>query len=642
MDVTLPNGQVISGVPEDVTQEELMQMAINAGIATPEDFGRMDAQEFAQQNITPMLPEIGGMAGALAGAKMGLAAGAAGGSIIPGAGTVVGGLAGSAIGAFAGAGIGETLRQYFKEEDPDVLRAVGEASTEGAIDLVGGKAFDILKAGKDLFMRSLGYSERSIPEKQLLRDLQRKLQEQYDTTLRGSQVDPNARIISGLEAAAEQAIGPRANLEQIAEAQLRYLDDQVDGIISVSSKLEGEQLGILIKNLVENTRTASSEVFGEAFKELAAKGAGVRVSLQGPRNTAVAWRQTKMEGLTKRMQEKIDQGAKIPFTSGDIQKAVDDILTLSPNTTFDTAFGKLKDLKSRLTAMRGNPATANDPAVAELTNIVKKFEESLLTSARKSSPELADTYEKLMKQYEKTQNILFSDVAVKILNEGSPELVGRSLAAPGLVTPVKEVRKIIAEAKKLGVKQGGDVIKGIRKGFLAKHLSSAEGASLNTLQSFKNKLADPDFARTFNELVPPAEKKRLYRLLEETEILNRGVGGEFSLAVRSAQLAGVQGVAVGGGNAGLIANLAKIITPAKMAEAASDPKLANQMLGMVKIAQKYVNIPEKMPPEVVRAFSAMLAKFSAASASEIEQAERDQKAQEMLPELRNMQQQMLR
>jgi len=626
MDVRLPNGVVLRGVPEGTSQEDIQRKAIESGLATPEDFGQssgFNAQEFAQREIVPMLPEIGGMTGALAGAATGAAAGTL---ALPGIGTLAGGalgLFGGAVGAFSGAGIGETLRQYFEDEDPDVLQAVGVASREGGIDLVGGKAFDIFKGAKDLTLKAIGYGRRDVSQMTILRELQEKLTKDYGSTLRGSQVDPNASIVAGLESVTEEAIGTRGALEAIALAQQKYLDDQVEGLVSVGGKLKDDSLGALIKNLVENSRTASADAFGEAFKELSEKGAKVRVSLQGPRNRAQVWRQTKMEGLTKRMQQAIDRGAKIPFTSSDIQRAVDDILKLSPNTSFDNAFNKLKDLKGRLTALKGDPATANDPAVAELTGIVKGFEESLLTSARKSDPALADTYEKLMKEYNKTQNILYSDVATKILREGNPELVGRTLAATGTTTPIKELRKIIAEAKKLGVKQGGDVLKGVRKGFLAKHLSAAEGQALNTLSNLKNKLADPDFSRTFNELVPPEEKKRIFRLLEEAEILNRGVGGEFSLAVRSSQLAGAQGVAVGGGNAGLIANTVKLLTPNFIARVSSDPKRAQAMLGLLKTATRYVNVPESMPPEVKRAFALRLAKFMGEGAMEADSAQAD-------------------
>lgn len=49
MDVTLPNGTVIRGVPETATREQVMQRAIAAGLASPEDFGLAPPPEFSAE-----------------------------------------------------------------------------------------------------------------------------------------------------------------------------------------------------------------------------------------------------------------------------------------------------------------------------------------------------------------------------------------------------------------------------------------------------------------------------------------------------------------------------------------------------------------------------------------------------------------
>ncbi len=45
MDVTLPNGAVIEGVPDDATKDQIMQKAIAGGLATAEDFGQSTAPQ---------------------------------------------------------------------------------------------------------------------------------------------------------------------------------------------------------------------------------------------------------------------------------------------------------------------------------------------------------------------------------------------------------------------------------------------------------------------------------------------------------------------------------------------------------------------------------------------------------------------
>lgn len=49
MDVRLPNGRVIKNVPEGTTQEEIQQRAIQAGLATPRDFGASYLVEAARK-----------------------------------------------------------------------------------------------------------------------------------------------------------------------------------------------------------------------------------------------------------------------------------------------------------------------------------------------------------------------------------------------------------------------------------------------------------------------------------------------------------------------------------------------------------------------------------------------------------------
>lgn len=52
MDVKLPNGRVIKGVPEGTTKEQIQEKAISSGLATPEDFDQ--SQAAPEQLFTPM------------------------------------------------------------------------------------------------------------------------------------------------------------------------------------------------------------------------------------------------------------------------------------------------------------------------------------------------------------------------------------------------------------------------------------------------------------------------------------------------------------------------------------------------------------------------------------------------------------
>jgi hypothetical protein len=58
MKVRLPNGVVISGVPEDVSKSELRDKAISAGFASEEDFPEIQ-EEKKSQEILGFLAENG-------------------------------------------------------------------------------------------------------------------------------------------------------------------------------------------------------------------------------------------------------------------------------------------------------------------------------------------------------------------------------------------------------------------------------------------------------------------------------------------------------------------------------------------------------------------------------------------------------
>lgn len=57
MDVTLPNGKVIRGVPEGTSKEEIMQKAIAAGLAVAEDFPEFQAAAAPQQTPGQIPPD---------------------------------------------------------------------------------------------------------------------------------------------------------------------------------------------------------------------------------------------------------------------------------------------------------------------------------------------------------------------------------------------------------------------------------------------------------------------------------------------------------------------------------------------------------------------------------------------------------
>lgn len=168
MNVKLPNGQVISNVPEGTTQAEVMRRAIAGGLATEEDFGIAPAPAPAQSSFLENLANQYAP-GLLEGAERAGQAiqqsvpepstiGGIGGSVI---GTMIGGVPGGMLGGALGSSGGELIERAMQP---------GEMTTE-----------DYVAAGKEGLI-SLGIDAATLGVGKAVAPGFRKLFEMYQKT----------------------------------------------------------------------------------------------------------------------------------------------------------------------------------------------------------------------------------------------------------------------------------------------------------------------------------------------------------------------------------------------------------------------------------------------------------------------------
>jgi hypothetical protein len=118
-----------------------------------------------------------------------------------------------------------------------------------------------------------------------------------------------------------------------------------------------------------------------------------------------------------------------------------------------------------------------------------------------------------------------------------------------------------------------------------------DGAAVDTnpftrLNSFREKLTDPDFLGTMRVLFNPEELKLLENFLEEGNVLSRSVGGELALSVRSRQLGAATGAIRP--DRSMLQRLGDIVTlsfPNILADAVAKPDIANKLLGNMRKAR---------------------------------------------------------
>ena len=136
-DKTLPNGQVIRGVPDNISDADLKEYAIMTGAATEADYNR------DRQTKADYLSTVGELGGGVAGAMIGASIGSA----VPIVGTAIGGLVGGAIGTAAGYFGGEAIESFVEDRDFDVEQATDESIRAGMTDAAFSGAFGVLGKG---------------------------------------------------------------------------------------------------------------------------------------------------------------------------------------------------------------------------------------------------------------------------------------------------------------------------------------------------------------------------------------------------------------------------------------------------------------------------------------------------------------
>jgi hypothetical protein len=235
----------------------------------------------------------------------------------------------------------------------------------------------------------------------------------------------------------------------------------------------------------------------------------------------------------------------------------------------------------------------------------------MLKQASKVNPDIVKQYKTAMESYTKSQRTLFNDTMKEALKR-DPELVARTLLSPGRTTPVKEIQKLVAEAKKLQ-KSGeftgrvSNPLNGLRRSFLEGALSGQGGRGIEQVRGLESKLADPEFRRTFEALFDQNTVGQIDKLIKQAQILSRGPGGELALSIRSRQATAAESVIRPDRSLSqkLIASVVAM-TPQMLTKAVTDPKKMNRLSNLMGVVIKSQNEDKRIPPAVVRGIMVLI------------------------------------
>ena len=309
---TLPNGQIIDGIPDGTSEEQIRAYALKNGLATEADFN-LDQKTKADYIST--LTETGGaVGGAIYGASLGSAVGPVG--------TFVGGLVGGAVGAGVGYFSGELAESYVEDRDFDVEQATDESFKAAGKDALFSAGFGVVGKGiKEVYkplsrffspkyfssqgeaaatdvalsiqrgertlddvVASGEYSEAYLKEVienlgkrgeelAMASDLNRKLMEK-GAGLLPVQAVPESRVGRFGQDYASSSLLMKQEYENTLKIQDKYIVDQFSEILGRSTDdLTRQETGEVLIKLVEDSDTALKAVVSPLYRAIDKEGA---------------------------------------------------------------------------------------------------------------------------------------------------------------------------------------------------------------------------------------------------------------------------------------------------------------------------------------------------------------------------------
>lgn len=633
-----PLENYLTGVTSSLTGSE----------STMDMLGRMNpvmaaANQFGLAPTPEMIQEYAGPAGEIAGNIAGVAATAGKAPWL----RVLGSVAGTVIGR----GAGEGAEMLAGEDNVDIVDRLQNIAESGAWALGGEGAALAIQGGVRLIQKVRAGNALTAAEGQELLALNDMLKNSRVKIVNGNvkvfgpneAIPANAKDVVMTPAQVTQSSTHRL-LEKVGKAG--FGGEVVDTMYAAQAEAMRQTFQQEIKLLGDRNPLA----FGKALQ-----GAYVQVQDELLTFTAPKYKELdaianttsfNFNGLRTELRGMLGQGAKdfIPNKGKAINyKTVNSLITNLPdvqaaqlktllkrtsNVSFDSGFSDIQILTKMARELRMNPDKVQ--YAKGIDDIIDVYRGALSRQAKKVAEaggaqgrNLYNELQNLDDVYEKVIKTTKGDFAKEIMKT-NPESIAKALYAEGNVTPiiddlfgdVRNLRKFSKELEGAGI-DSKKIISDFKAGYVDSLFTdlttstaddTAKGA-LDMLSKLGNKEAwgDINTMNTFKSVLNPAERKRLTSLLGNASKLEQISAGNFSLAVRGQQSAGLRkvgkgiegslgtagiagGVAIASMPATVAAGFAFFMLPRYLARAAVNGKVTDDILREVNgLANKYVS-----------------------------------------------------
>lgn len=504
MDIKLPSGLLIQGIPEGTSKEDIQAKAISSGMATEEDFteyseleadvlaGRKpeymlqwykDRQkqfiadrpgyDFDEGGLGPGFFETetgqlgGGVAGGIRGAKIGFAAAPLVAPIVGPLSKPLAAIGAGAVGAFLGGGTGEGAQQIWQELSNNpyapenwkdsaerILKAGGE---EALYDFIGSTAFKTV-GGIWKFLRP-----KEIPG---IEAAQKMLSE------RGGQLTPAQRtdnaIVGTIENLTEVSWGgkPLRDVRVLNEDAISsYTDDYVKQFTHIAgSELDDVGVGQLFISMIESGQHAHSKTAGtlygsldDIYKTIKSTDVPVTTPTGLVDTSGTIINQTKIIQKvlppvpTNGIKDEIVNILKIQSEIGNVSlgdyggRVIKGISEISDD---GISFAAAQELRSALLSnIRGLSGQVGEGKTKKIFgDLVSAIDDAIETGAKETkNVEFISSWQSANKFWKEGKDALETNILGSLLKK-HPEQIGDTIFSIGSVTKIKDARKALLRA----------------------------------------------------------------------------------------------------------------------------------------------------------------------------------------------------
>jgi hypothetical protein len=605
MNVRLPNGTVIQGIPEGTSKEEIQKKAIASGLAKESDF----ATKAGERGALDFLDVGTGLGGALAGA-------AAGTAIAGPVGTVVGGIIGGAAGTFGG----EVAEDVIAGGEIDLDRAT-ESTTIGA-------TFDIATLGLGKVIRPLAKLVGVGPQDIITKfDPSQARTFDVGSTESLQQTEQMlAQAGGGLSAQQAGATGLRRIAEQVgdegilsgarttkrvnrnAEILKDEMQRQIDGL-NPNFAQSVDEVGKNVFDIIDAGRKATMDIYGQGLDELIAKHGSKSVRNKGINEAIEAFEKDYATSFgTTLSKETISELNEIKKMFAGRTMTVKDMI-------------EAQKVITRMIRESGQVGGAkfNSTVEHQLMQLNKKVGDAISNTLKTRGPGGAAgeglvgiEYAAINKMYADNMQGLLPEINTNIVKGakiGDYERIGKLLVQPTSAVKVKQMMKSMDVAfaqmrknktKLKGVKSASDAKKIIRQSYLAEFFKDiAEPGDIYKIAAKVNRLSGPGKSEVKRLQVVlgddyPQFKSLLNAIAESKPGRNTGI---FGLALRSREAGIVTGGAVIGAGAlsGVAGAAAVFAIPEVLGRVATNRKAVARLLQL----DKQIRTNPDLKPEFV-------------------------------------------